>query len=168
MHAVIAHGLPCLRMLRSDGYSRREIGALVLFDFPHAECASGTLFFESGQGSLSPLSLHREEHSSRCMDSNGIQFLASRVVAGLVSDPAGSFASRLIREVAAAGSITVELWLTPSANDIATDARLPVLALGSIALLSRGVSSSSCQAGDIDLLLVQRGPFLEVPRRSVL
>ena len=105
-------------------------------------------------------SLQKAAGGISCLDGVGVQAATARPTAALVSN--GS-AARVLSALVASSSFTLELWLRPSAADIAnTGSRLPILALGRASVAERGVAEADCYEERHALLVAQRGAFLEV------
>ena len=133
-------------------------GLLFEYDFRRADCVAGVFPPSGGRATFG--SLHQAAGGISCLDGVGVQAATDRPAAALVSN--GS-AARVLSALVASSSFTLELWLRPSAADIAnTDSRLPILALGARGVAEHGVAEADCYEERHALLVAQRGAFLEV------
>ena len=133
-------------------------GLLFEYDFRRADCFAGVFPPSSGLATFG--SLQKAAGGISCLNGVGVQAAAARPAAALVSN--GS-AAPVLAELVASSSFTLELWLRPSAADIAnTGSRLPILALGARVVAERGVAEADCYDERHALLVAQRGAFLEV------
>ena len=138
---------------------RRVVGGLLFeYDFRRADCVAGVFPPSGGRATFG--SLQKAAGGISCLDGVGVQAATARPTAALVSN--GS-AARVLSALVASSSFTLELWLRPSAADIAnTGSRLPILALGRASVAERGVAEADCYEERHALLVAQRGAFLEV------
>ena len=133
-------------------------GLLFEYDFRRADCVAGV--FPPSRGRASFGSLQTAAGGISCLDGVGWQAATARPAAALVSN--GS-AARVLSALVASASFTLELWLRPSAADIAnTGSRLPIVALGVPGVSESGVGEAGCFEERHALLVAQRGAFLEV------
>ena len=133
-------------------------GLLFEYDFRRADCIAGA--FPPSRGRATFGSLQTAADGISCLDGVGVQAAATRPAAALVSS---RNAAPMLSELVASSFFTLELWIRPSAADIAdTGSRLPILALGARGVAEQGVAEADCSDERYALLVAQRGAFLEI------
>ena len=137
--------------------SRVTDGLLFEYDLRRADCLNGAFPPSAGADTFGELLKLTDGIS--CLDGVGVEAAAERPAAALVSQ---LNATAVMSQVSS--SFTVELWVKPSAADIAnTNARLPILALGASGVAETGLTADDCThaPNKYALLVAQHGANLE-------